>query len=537
MKDLSTKTPEPLLFEISRPGRLAVELPDCDVPVKPIDELLPGASLRKSLDLPQLSEPEVIRHFTHLSQDNYSIDSGFYPLGSCTMKYNPKINEDVARMSGFARLHPSTPDKYAQGALEVLYNMQEVLSEIAGMDATSLQPAAGAHGELLGLMLIRAYHQDRGDAKRDTILVPESAHGTNPASAARCGYKTVSIKANDRGRTDIASLKAVLNDRVAGLMLTNPNTVGLFEDDIAEICDLIHAAGGLVYCDGANMNALVGRARPGDMGFDVMHFNLHKTFSSPHGGGGPGSGPVSVKAILEPYLPTPMVVKDVSPDSSPSRFGRGGEERVSNFVNGVGSYRLNYNIPKTVGPIHGYYGQFMCILRSYVYIMYYGRERLRDVADNAVLNANYIKASLQNDFDVAYNDICMHECIFTAKRQQREYGVKALEIAKRIMDFGYHPPTIYFPLIVPEAMMIEPTETESLETLDTFIAAMKQIARDCEENPEIVRSAPHYTSVRKLDEATAARQPCLCWTPPSPEDDDLEAALVGPDPGGVPEGV
>jgi glycine dehydrogenase subunit 2 len=513
MKDLSTKTPEPLLFEISRPGRLAVELPDCDVPVKSIESLLGGASLRKSLDLPELSEPEVIRHFTHLSQDNYSIDSGFYPLGSCTMKYNPKINEEVARMPGFARLHPSVPDQYAQGALEVMYNMQEILTEISGMDATTLQPAAGAHGELLGLMLIRAYHQDRGDDKRDTIIVPESAHGTNPASAARCGYKTVSIKANSRGRTDIESLKAVLSDRVAGLMLTNPNTVGLFEDEIKEICDLIHGVGGLVYCDGANMNALVGRARPGDMGFDVMHFNLHKTFSSPHGGGGPGSGPVSVKKILEPYLPTPMVVKAEA------------------------GYRLNFNIPKTVGPIHGYYGQFMCILRSYVYIMYYGKERLRDIADNAVLNANYIRASLQNDFDVAYNDVCMHECIFTAKRQQRDYGVKALEIAKRIMDFGYHPPTIYFPLIVPEALMIEPTETESLETLDTFVAAMKQIARDAAENPEIIHSAPHFTSVRKLDEATAARQPCLCWTPPDPEEDDVEAAIAGPDPGGVPEGV
>ena len=530
MKDLSTKTPEPLLFEISRPGRLGVELPDCDVPVKSIADLLPGASLRKSLDFPELSEPEVIRHFTHLSQDNYSIDSGFYPLGSCTMKYNPKINEEVARMPGFARLHPSTPDKHAQGALEVLYNMQEILTEISGMDATSLQPAAGAHGELLGLMLIRAYHHDRGDDKRDTIIVPESAHGTNPASAARCGYKTVSIKSDARGRTDIASLKAVLNDRVAGLMLTNPNTVGLFEDEIQEINDLIHEAGGLVYCDGANMNALVGRARPGDMGFDVMHFNLHKTFSSPHGGGGPGSGPVSVKASLIPYLPVPMVTKQVastSPSPVPTGEGAGGE----------GSYRLNYDIPKTVGRIHGYFGQFMCILRSYVYIMYYGKERLRDIADNAVLNANYIRVSLQNDFDVAYNDICMHECIFSAKRQQRDYGVKALEIAKRIMDFGYHPPTIYFPLIVPEALMIEPTETESLETIDAFIGAMKQIARDCEENPDIVRSAPHYTSVRKLDEATAARQPCLCWTPPSPEDEDLEAALVGVDPGGVPEGV
>ncbi len=484
-------TPEPLLFELSRPGRLGVELPDCDVPAQTLEALIPVAARRGDLPLPELSEPEVIRHFTHLSQRNYSTDSGFYPLGSCTMKYNPKLNEEIARLPGFARVHPELPDTAVQGTLEVLYAMQGILAEIGGMDTVSLQPAAGAHGELLGLMLIKAYHDDHGQGRRDTILVPEAAHGTNPASAARCGYKTVTVKSDDRGRVDLAHLKTLLGDHVAGLMLTNPNTLGLFEDDIAEICDLIHKTGGLVYCDGANMNALVGRARPGDMGFDVMHFNLHKTFSSPHGGGGPGSGPVGIKNILEPYLPVPQVIQTED------------------------GYRMDYDRPKSIGKIHGYYGSFLCILRSYAYIMYYGRERLAQVAENAVLNANYIRVQLQDSFDVAFSEICMHECVFTAKRQKKSHGVNALEIAKRLMDFGYHPPTIYFPLIVPEALMIEPTETESKETLDQFIEAMRQIARDIEEDPEIVKSAPHFTPVRRLDEATAARQPCLCWTGPA----------------------
>jgi glycine dehydrogenase subunit 2 len=481
-------TEEPLLFEISRPGRLAVELPICDVPEKPIKQLLPKSKLRLELPLPELSEPEVIRHFTHLSQRNYSVDSGFYPLGSCTMKYNPKLNEEIARLSGFARIHPLQDEETVQGALEVLFEMQSILAEIGGMDTVSLQPAAGAHGELLGLMLIKAYHDDHAQGHRDTILVPEAAHGTNPASAARCGYKTVSVKSDERGRVDTDHLKTLLNSKVAGLMLTNPNTLGLFEDNIAEICELIHQCGGLVYCDGANMNALVGRARPGDMGFDVMHFNLHKTFSSPHGGGGPGSGPVGIKKLLEPYLPVPQVISTAE------------------------GFRLNYDLPKTIGRIHGQYGSFLCILRSYAYILYYGRERLAQIAENAVLNANYIRVQLQDFFDVAFPEICMHECVFTAKRQQREHGIKALDIAKRLMDFGYHPPTIYFPLIVSEALMIEPTETESRETLDAFVDAMRQIANDIEDDPEIVKSAPHTTPVRKLDEATAARQPCLCWS-------------------------
>lgn len=494
------KALEPLLFEISRPGRLGVELPICDVPAQALDALLPTDAVRDAVPLPELSEPEVIRHFTRLSRYNYSIDLGFYPLGSCTMKYNPKINEEVARMPGFGRVHPYLPDESVQGTLEVLYEMQHILAEIAGMDACSLQPAAGAHGELLGLMLIKAYHADRGESHRDIILVPESAHGTNPASAARCGYKTVTVKSDERGRTDVGHLKPLLSDRVAGLMLTNPSTLGLFEDDIAEVCRLVHGCGGLVYCDGANMNALVGRARPGDMGFDVMHFNLHKTFSSPHGGGGPGSGPVAVKQILEPYLPVPLVVKTEQ------------------------GFRRDFDRPQSVGKIHGYDGSFLCILRSYVYILYYGRERLAQIAENAVLNANYLRVRLQNDWDVAYNEMCMHECVFSARRQQREHGVRALDVAKRLMDYGFHPPTIYFPLLVPEAMMIEPTETESRETLDTFIEAMQQIAREAAQEPETVKSAPQTTPVRKLDEATAARQPCLCWTPPSENADAMAVA-------------
>ncbi len=487
---------EPLLFEIGRPGRVGAELPECDVPVLGTDALLPGVALRRDLPLPELSEPEVIRHYTHLSQNNYSIDSGFYPLGSCTMKYNPKINEEAARLPGLARVHPLQPDDTVQGVLEVMHAMQGILAEIAGMDAVTLQPAAGAHGELLGLMLIRAYHADHGQGHRDLILVPEAAHGTNPASAARCGYRTATVRSDGRGRVDLAHLQALLAEQggaVAGLMLTNPNTLGLFEDDIAEICEGTHRAGGLVYCDGANMNALVGRARPGDMGFDVMHFNLHKTFSSPHGGGGPGSGPVAVKSLLEPYLPAPLVVRTDA------------------------GLRMEHARPKSVGRIHGWHGSFLCVLRAYVYILFYGRERLAQVAENAVLNANYLRVRLQDHYDVAYDELCMHECVFTAKRQQRAHGVRALDIAKRLMDYGYHPPTIYFPLIVPEALMIEPTETESRETLDAFVEAMLRIAEEIETDPALVKSAPLTTPVRKLDEATLARQPCLCWTPATQE--------------------
>lgn len=481
---------ESLLFELSSPGRRGAELPDCDVPELPLDTLLSGADFRDDLPLPEVAEPAVIRHYTHLSQLNYSIDSGFYPLGSCTMKYNPKINEDVARLAGFARLHPLTPDAKAQGALEVLFEMQRILSQIGGMDACSLQPAAGAHGELLGLMLIKAFHDDHGNgAIKDTILAPDAAHGTNPASAARCGYKTVAVKSDVRGRVDLDHLRSLATDRVAGIMLTNPNTLGLFEDRIDQIAEIVHRVGGFMYCDGANMNALVGRARPGDMGFDVMHFNLHKTFSTPHGGGGPGSGPVAVKAQLAPYLPAPLAAR-----------------------RNDGTYFLDAERPKSIGKIASWFGSFMVILRAYVYILTYGREHISEIAENAVLNANYLRSRLHADLDVAYNELCMHECIFTARRQQRAYGTRAYDIAKRLMDYGYHPPTIYFPLIVPEAMMIEPTETESRETLDAFVTAMKSILMEAIHSPELLLSAPATTPVRRLDEATAARHPCLRWS-------------------------
>jgi glycine dehydrogenase subunit 2 len=481
----------PLLFEESRPGRRAVELPECDVPCVPIGSLLDDTDRREDLALPELSEPQVIRHFTRLSQRTYSIDSGFYPLGSCTMKYNPKLHEDAARLPGFARIHPYLPDSLAQGALQLLFEMQEILAEIAGMDAVSLQPAAGAHGELLGLMLIKACHEDRGlGAVKDTILVSEAAHGTNPASAARCGFKTVSVKSDEHGRTDVVHLRSLLGEHVAGLMLTNPNTLGLFEGSISEITQMIHDVGGLVYCDGANMNALVGRARPGDMGFDVMHYNLHKTFSSPHGGGGPGSGPVAVKHVLSPYLPAPIV--------------RRGND---------GSFFQDYDIPKSVGKIASCHASFMAVLRAYLLILYYGREHIHEIAENAVLNANYVKARLQDVIPPAYDDICMHEVVLSAKKIAKETGIKAYDIAKRLIDYGYHPPTIYFPLIAPEALMIEPTESESKETLDDFCDAVRSIVLEASNTPELLREAPHVAPVRRLDEATAARQPNLRWLP------------------------
>jgi glycine dehydrogenase subunit 2 len=479
----------PLLIELSKPGSCGVSLPESDVPEKPIGDMLPDGALRSALPLPELSEPVVVRHFTQLSKHNYSVDGGFYPLGSCTMKYNPKLSEDIAKLPGFSRLHPYTPAALSQGALRILFDMQHYLAEIAGMAACSLQPAAGAHGELLGLMLIRAYHEDHAEGKqRDTILTPDAAHGTNPASAARCGFKTLTIKSNARGRVDIEHLKTLLSDRVAGMMLTNPNTLGLFEDNIDEITALVHGAGGLMYCDGANMNALIGRARPGDMGFDVMHFNLHKTFSTPHGGGGPGSGPVAVVEQLKPYLPVPVAIQK-----------------------GDGSYDLDWNIPKTVGSIASFFGSFMVILRAYVYISQYGRSGLKRISENAVLNANYMRIKLQNFLDVAYNEPCMHECVFSARKLYKSYGIKAYDIAKRLMDYNFHPPTIYFPLIVPEALMIEPTETESVEVLDEFAEAIESIVREARETPELVLNAPSTTFVRRLDEATAARQPCLSW--------------------------
>lgn len=477
---------EPLIFEKSRPGRKGANLPECDVPVVDPAQLLGEENLRTDLPLPEVSELDVVRHFTRLSHRNYSIDTGMYPLGSCTMKYNPKINEKAASLPGFAALHPLQPEESVQGALALIYSLQEMLAEICGMSATTLQPSAGAHGELLAMMMVKAYHTGRGEPQRNVVVIPDSAHGTNPASAARCGFKVKGIPSNARGCTDLEALKRVLNGEVAALMLTNPNTVGLFESDIREICDLVHAAGGLVYCDGANMNAMLGLTRPGDMGFDVMHFNLHKTFSTPHGGGGPGCGAVSVKSCLEPFLPSPVVV----------RKGEG-EAAV---------YSFDRDRPQSIGKIHSFYGAFLIAVRAYTYIRTLGAAGLREVGENAVLNANYVRVRLAEHYEMAYgNPICMHEVVLSANRQKQEAGIRALDISKRLMDYGLHPPTNYFPLIVPEALMIEPTETESKDSLDAFIEAMISIANEVKTNPELVRSAPHDTVVSRLDETLAVK--------------------------------
>ncbi len=485
--------PEPLIFEKSRSGRVAASLPQCDVPYTDAATLLGADLLRTDLPLPEVSELDVVRHFTQLSHRNYAIDLGMYPLGSCTMKYNPKVNEKTASLPGFASLHPLQPEETAQGALQVIYELQMILAEICGMDATTLQPAAGAHGELLSMMMVKKYHASRGEANRDVVVIPDAAHGTNPASAARCGFKVKGIRSNAKGCVDLGELERALNGNVAALMLTNPNTVGLFESDIQQICEMVHQAGGLVYCDGANMNAMLGLTRPGDMGFDVMHFNLHKTFSTPHGGGGPGCGAVSVKSCLEPFLPVPTVSK------------LGGNEPT---------YRFNYARPHSVGRIHSFYGAFLIAVRAYTYIRSLGPDGLRGVGENAVLNANYIRARLSEHYEVAYgNQICMHEVVLSANRQKQENGVRALDIAKRLMDYGLHPPTNYFPLIVPEALMIEPTETESKQTIDNFIDVMIQIAQEARETPDLVKSAPHNTIVSRLDETAAVKNLDLRYEP------------------------
>ncbi|HOJ20400.1 MAG TPA: aminomethyl-transferring glycine dehydrogenase subunit GcvPB [Armatimonadota bacterium] len=483
---------EPLIFELSRPGRVAFSLPECDVPERPVEELIPAGQIRGDLPLPEVSEPQVVRHFTRLSRMNYGVDMGFYPLGSCTMKYNPRVNEAAAALPGFATAHPLAGEEHSQGALQLLYELQEMLAEIAGMDAVTLQPVAGAQGELTGLLMIRAYHLERGDTARTRILVPDSSHGTNPATAARCGYTITSVPSNDRGRVDLEQLRAAMDSQVAALMLTNPNTLGLFEDEVLEVTRIVHEGGGLVYMDGANMNAILGIARPGDLGFDVMHFNLHKTFSTPHGGGGPGAAAVAAKAHLEPYLPVPRVVRR------------------------EGAYALSEEHPRSIGRMHTFYGNFANLVRAYTYLRTLGPEGLRLVAENAVLNANYLLALLKEDYEVPYGDRCMHEFVASAQ-QQAEKGVRALDIAKRLIDHGFHPPTMYFPLIVREALMIEPTETESIETLDAFAEAMREIAREAREQPEVVHDAPHPTPlvtvpVSRVDEVAAARHPNLRWT-------------------------
>lgn len=480
---------EPTIFEKSRPGRIAVSLPELDVPQRDPATLIPADMLRdKPAALPEVSQLEAVRHFVRLSQRNHAIDVGFYPLGSCTMKYNPKINEDVARLPGFAGLHPYIPDELAQGALELLYQMEQYLCEIGGMDRVSFQPAAGAQGELLGLMVIRAYHTDRGN-RRSKVIIPDSAHGTNPATAAMCGYEVVTVPSDSRGGIDLDALQRVVDDQVAALMLTNPNTLGLFDENIEAVAQIVHDAGGLLYYDGANANAILGMSRPGDMGFDVVHFNLHKTFSTPHGGGGPGSGPVGVKKELEPYLPVPLVARD-------------GDR-----------YYWDYDRPKAVGRLRSFYGNFGIVVRAYTYIRAMGGDGLRQVAQDAVLNANYLAQRLRSLFELAFDRYCMHEFVVSARRLKAETGVRTLDIAKRLLDFGMHPPTVYFPLIVDEAMMIEPTETESKETLDAFVEALTTIVEEARNNPDLVRGAPYTTPVRRLDEVRASRKPDLRWRP------------------------
>ncbi len=476
---------EPLIFEISDKGKRAFRLPKLDVPFQ--KDLLAGYPVRDEVeDFPQVSEMEVVRHFTRLSQANYAVDIGFYPLGSCTMKYNPKVNDRVASLDGFTVAHPLAPQDVVQGCLEVLKLTEELLCEITGLDAFSLQPAAGAHGELTGMMLIRARLADRGNPRR-VVLIPDSAHGTNPSSAHICGYQVQVINSDANGRIDLSDLERTMTDEVAALMVTNPNTLGVFEADIKKIAGLVHSRGGLLYMDGANLNALTGISRPGDMDVDVLHINLHKTFSTPHGGGGPGSGPVGVKKELEPYLPCPVINRK------------------------DGGFILENNRPKSIGAVHGFYGNFLVTVKALAFMLSLGPEGVREMAEIAVLNSNYIRKSLEGLYHLKYDTPTLHECVFSDKLQN-EQGVTNLDIAKRLIDYGLHPPTMSFPLIVHGALMIEPTETETRRDLDLFIQAMTAIAREAKENPEVLKSAPHASYVRRLNETAAARSPVLKWT-------------------------
>jgi glycine dehydrogenase subunit 2 len=484
------KVVEPTIFELTSPGRTGVTFPASDVPVF----ALPKSLLRKELPLPELAEVDVIRHYMHLSKFNYSVDGGYYPLGSCTMKYNPKINEDTARLPGFAFSHPLQPIESVQGNMALLYTMQEWLKEISGFEAVTLQPAAGAHGELTGVLIMRAYHQSRNDTKRIKMLIPDSAHGTNPASSGMVGLQIVQIPSDQHGNVDLTALKAECDDTVVGLMLTNPNTLGLFDEHLEEVVKTVHACGGLMYGDGANLNALLGILRPGDAGIDIMHFNLHKTFSTPHGGGGPGSGPVGVTAKLADFLPSPIVdIVDEGDDETPPLYG---------FVTPA----------KTIGRVKSYHGHFGVIVRAFTYIAMHGPEGLRKVSEYAVLNANYLQARLRNTFHIPYDRICMHE--FVAEGIVEGSDVRALDIAKRLMDYNFHPPTNYFPMIVHEALMIEPTETENKDTLDAFTEALIKIAAEAKTNPELLHEAPHKTPFGRMDEVKAARELVLCcWLP------------------------
>jgi glycine dehydrogenase subunit 2 len=491
---------EPLIFDLSKAERRGVRVPTPDVPTTE----LPDDLRRDRLDWPEVSEIDVIRHFTRLSQKNHAIDIDIYPLGSCTMKYNPKINEAVARLPGFAGIHPVQDPDSVQGALELMWELQEMLAAISGFPHVTLQPAAGAHGELTGCLIIRAYHEGRGETGRTKILVPDSAHGTNPATAVMAGFEVITIPSDPRGNVDLEALRGAVGPDTAGLMITNPNTLGLWDEHIEAVIELVHAAGGLVYNDGANFNAILGIVRPGDLTIDVMHFNLHKTFSTPHGGGGPGSGPVGVRPGLEQFLPGPVVSRSATDDGA--RFGWHQPEQ-------------------SIGRLHSFHGNFGMHVRAYTYIRMHGAAGLRQVSEDAVLNANYLLANLRDRYDVAFDRTCMHEFVLSATRQ-KAHGVRALDVAKRLLDFGMHPPTVYFPLIVPEAMMVEPTETESIESLDRFIAVLHQIADEAESEPELVTNAPQQTEFRRLDEVAANRNLNLRWTPAATEDAGARAVAA-----------
>ena len=475
-----------LLMDRSVSGRMGTTLPPIDVPIQ---ELPSEDLLRDDLELPEVTEGELVRYFSNLSQLNFSVDTNFYPLGSCTMKYNPKLHDEIASLPGLVQIHPNQPDSTIQGTLKLLYQLQTYLAEITGMAGVGLAPQAGAHGELAGMLMARAYHLERGDAHRKVVVIPDSAHGTNPASAAMAGFEVVTIPTDTQGNMDLDALKSAVSDRLAALMITLPNTLGLFEPGIVQICQTVHEAGGIVYGDGANMNAMLGRARLGELGFDVVHFNLHKTFSTPHGGGGPGAGPVCVSPRLVPFLPAPIV----------DRREEGGRERY-----------VLVAPEKTIGRLSAFHGSFGVLVRAYTYIRLLGETGLRQISEDAVINANYILSQLKEEYHLPYDRRCMHEVVFSA-RDQKANGVRAMDIAKRLIDFGIHPPTMYFPLIVDEALMIEPTETESKETLDYFIQVMQTIAREATEDPEVLHSAPHNTPNTRLDEARAARQPDLRW--------------------------
>ena len=486
------------IFEKGAPGRRAFEPPALDVPDRPLDELIPARLRRReAARLPEISEPELVRHYVRLSRRNFDLDSGFYPLGSCTMKHNPRLHERVAALPGHARLHPLTDPARAQGALTLMWELERALAEIAGLPHVSLQPSAGSHGELAGVLLTRAYHADRGERRR-TVLTPDTAHGTNPATVTMAGYEVVKVGTDARGGVDIDDLRAKADADVACLMLTNPNTLGLFDANIEEIARIVHGVGAIVYYDGANLNAVMGISRPGDMGFDVVHFNLHKSFTQPHGGGGPGAGPIAVSEQLEPYLPRPVIVRHGGADGNGSAV----------------EFDFDYDRPRSIGRLRGFHGNFGCLVRSYAYIRSLGAAGLRDVSETAVLNANYLLARLRalgvcELLPPAYERLCMHEFVLSGAPMKQQLGIRTLDLAKRLLDFGYHPPTVYFPLLVDEALLIEPTETETRETLDAFAEALAEILREAREDPELARAAPYSTPVRRLDEAAAAKHPVL----------------------------